>query len=53
MIDVVGWKSSEKAVKVTVTATFTGPTAPDGFDLGTLTLIRVAESRLHRELRHL
>ena len=41
---VSGWKASEKPVKVTVAATFTGPTAPDGLDLGTVTLIRVADA---------
>ena len=38
-----GWNDSNKAVRVTVSATYTSPSAPDGFDLGTVTLIRVAE----------
>ena len=42
-LDVSGWKANENAVKVTVSAIFTGPTAPDGLDLGTITLTRVAE----------
>ena len=43
-LEVSGWESSEKAVKVTVSATFTGPTAPDGLDLGMVTLVRIAET---------
>ena len=42
-IDVDGWNDSDKAVKVTVSATYTSPMAPDGFDLGTVTLTRVAD----------
>ena len=42
-IAVSGWNSNDKAVKVTVSATYTSPTAPDGFDLGTVTLTRVAD----------
>ena len=43
-LEVSGWKANEKAVIVTVSATFTGPTAPDGLYLGTVTLVRVAET---------
>ena len=39
-LNVSGWNDSSKAVKVTVSATYTGPTAPDGFNLGMVTLTR-------------
>ena len=39
-----GWNSGDKAVRVTVAAVYTSPSAPDGFELGTLTLIRVADA---------
>ena len=43
-IDVDGWMASQKAVEVTVAATYTGPTAPNGFDLGAITLTRAGSA---------
>ena len=41
MVD--GWKDNDNAVKVVVSATYTGPTAPDGFNLGMITLTRAGD----------
>ena len=43
-LEVSGWNDSSKAVKVTVSATYTGPTASDGFYLGTLALTRSGDA---------
>ena len=39
-LEVRGWNDSSKAVIVTVSATYTGPTAAEGFSLGAVTLTR-------------
>ena len=42
---VSGWNDSSKAVQVMVSATYTGPTATEGFSLGTVTLSRVGPAQ--------
>ena len=39
-VEVEGWNNGSKPVSVTISATYTGPTAPNGFDLGMITLTR-------------
>ena len=43
-VDVEGWNKGSKPVRVTVSATYTGPTAPNGFDLGMITLTRAGDA---------